>query len=120
MNLYLDPTTKDLAVDSNFNLRLTDNIGEELSQKIENVLKTFRGEWYLDPDLGIPYFDRVFIKQADLGDVNSIFFIAVSNIDEVDEVLDFTTSLDGATRIYTVNFKVRSIDSEIISGEVVI
>jgi len=120
-NLFLDSLNYDLTLTTDFNLRFTSNLTEFVSQKIENVLSTFQGEWFLDVDLGIPYFDRILIKKADLDDVNNIFLIAITSISEVQEVIEFNTTFDGATRKYTVTFKVRAEDVDApIEGEVTI
>lgn len=116
VNLFLAPETYDLSLTSAKNLRLTADMGEFLSQKIETVLKTFSGEWFLNPDLGIPYFDKILIKQADLDDINSIFKSAVQNIEEVDEVLSFETDFNAGTRTYEVTFKVRAVSGETSQG----
>ena len=54
-NLYIDPDTNDIAL-SAYNLRVTKNTTEFLSQKIENVLKTIAGEVFANEFLGLPYF----------------------------------------------------------------
>ncbi len=121
-NLYLDASTYDLVVGTDFNLRFTENLTEYVSQKIENVLSTFKNEWFLDRDIGIPYYDRVLIKNADLNDINNIFLIAITGIAEVQEVIEFSTDYDGSERKYTVSFKVLAVDpaagEEIVEGEV--
>ena len=53
-NLYLDAVEKDLTLTTGKNLRLTVDASEFISQKIENVLLFFQGEWFLDVDQGIP------------------------------------------------------------------
>ena len=118
-NLYLDPATYDLINDA-YNLRLTETYVEYVSQKIENVLKTYKNEWFLDPDLGIPYFDRILIKQADVDDVNGIFLIAITEIDEIVEVISLNTNFDSQLRLYTVAFEAKMAEEEIIQGEVIV
>lgn len=113
-NLYLDPTTHDLVVDETYNLRLTADVSELLVQKLVNVLKTFYGEWFLDYTIGIPYFDRVLIKKADLNDVNSIFLAAITAVPEVKKVIYFTTDFDLTLRTYKISFKVQSQDDSFV------
>lgn len=108
-NLYLDAVNYDLTL-SNFQLRLTDNLTEYMSQKIENVLSTFAGEWFLDFSIGLPYFDRILIKTADLNDVRNIFLIAITGIPEVEEIISFDTDFIVGTRKYTIDFKVKVKD----------
>jgi hypothetical protein len=90
---------------------MTINIVEYVAQKIENTLKTFKNEWFLNPDIGIPFYDRVLIKQADLNDVNSIFQKAVLDIPEVSELLKF-----GPERTYTAELEAQ-IGEEFVTEE---
>lgn len=108
-NLYLDTATYDLTL-TNFQLRLTTTLTEYMAQKIENVLSTFAGEWFLDEDIGLPYFDRILVKGPNLGDVRNIFLVAITDIPEVEEVIEFDTTFTASTRSYTVSFKVKVKD----------
>ena len=81
-SLYIDPVTKDITTE-NFNLRFTKTLTEYTSQKIESKLKTFLGEWFLDRDLGLPYFQRIFKKKADLDYIDSIFRAEINSLPEV-------------------------------------
>jgi hypothetical protein len=114
-NLYLNPNSYDLEI-QNFNLRMTLNIVEYVAQKIENTLKTFKDEWFLNPDIGIPFYDRILIKQADLNDVNSIFQKAVLDIPEVSELLKFSVETDGEERTYTAELEAQ-IGEEFVTEE---
>jgi hypothetical protein len=119
-NLYLNTLEYDLTVED-FNLKLTSTLTEYVGQKIENTLSTFNGEWFLNFELGIPYYSRILIKNADLSDVNNILLTAIAGINEVQEILEFDTTFDGTERKYTVEFKVVAsdgIEEETIEGTV--
>jgi len=116
-NLYLNPTTYDLDLTSTKNLRLTEDTGEYFSQKIENVLSMFQDEWYLDPSLGIPYYQDILKKQSDMSQVSNIFFNAISEINGVEEILTFEFEYDNTTREYSLAFTVRVDSGEIVTGE---
>ncbi len=115
--LYVDPATRDLAIDERYNLRLTADTGEYLSQKIEARLRWYRGEWFLARSGGVPYFQSI-LGKADLNEVNALLLSAVSGIEGVAEVVTFRTTYDGALREYTVTFTVRAEGGEIVEGEV--
>lgn len=114
-NLYLDPSTNDISLNG-YQLRITTDVSEYVSQKLINVLRTFSGEWFLNNEIGIPYFDRVLIKKADLNDVNSIFIAAINSIPEIKKILSFETLFDTTTRTYSVDFSVQITNGEIISN----
>ena len=117
-NLSLDTTTYDLAVGLDYNLTFTTTDSEFAAQKIGNKLRTFLGEWFLDRDLGIPFYDRILIKQADLNDVNNLFLMAIKSVEEVEEVISFETDFNGSTREYTINFTVKITTGETVEGSV--
>lgn len=117
-NLFLDPTTNDLVIGPDFNLRFTVDNSELVSQKITNRLQTFRGEWYLNRDLGIPYYSDVFRKNPNLPQIRSILLAAVKGVNGVEEIIRFDTELDSGTRQLNVDFTVRITTGEIITGEV--
>ena len=117
--LYIDPATRDLAIDADYNLRLTADAGEYVSQKIEARLRWYRGEWFLARSGGVPYFQSI-LGKADLNEVNALLLAAVVNTDGVAEVLDFQVAYDGTEREYSVTFTVRAADGDIVNGEVAI
>jgi hypothetical protein len=92
-----------------------------VSQKIENALSLFEGEWFLNQEAGIPYYDRILIKGADINDVNSIFIAAISAISEVEDILEFETEYDSVLRKYNVTFKVTASETgEEVEGTVTV
>ena len=116
-NLYLSTDTYDLVL-SNYNLRVTRNMTEFLAQKIENVLKTFAGEFFANEFLGIPYFTEVFGKPQDIDIVASLFRNAITDIPEVAELVAFSTDFDLRTREFQIDYTVRAIDDTIVENTV--
>ena len=113
--LYLDPVTHDLVITSAYNIRLTETIGEYVSQKIESTLRWYRSEWFLDRAGGVPYFDTV-LGKADLNEVNALFLSIVAGVSGVAEALSFGTNYDGQSRTYTVTWTVRADEGAIVEG----
>lgn len=117
-NLYIDPVTYDLALTATKNLRLTSDEFEYFTQKIEAVLSVFQGEWFLDRSKGIPYYQSILKKIADLDDISNIFYIALSDIPGVVEILKFEFDYDNNIREYSLEFEVRVDSGEIITGSI--
>lgn len=124
-NFFLDEITKDMEIQSNNNLRLTENNTEFVSQKLENVLMFFLGEWWLNPSLGIPYLSRdeserndntknIFVKNPDFNFINNIFISAILGVEGVLEIEKFEPELDTATRIFSLFFTVKETTGEIV------
>ena len=51
-----------------------------IRQQVQLRLGFFRGEWFLDDDRGIPWFDRILIKNPDLVDAQDIFRTAILSV----------------------------------------
>jgi len=115
-NLYLDETTKDLTLTADKNLRLTSTLTEFVSQKIENLLSYFYGEWFLNFEGGIPYFEKIFTKNPDLNLINTILLRQIKLIDEIIEIIKFETVYDSALRTFSVEFNVKANDGKTVEG----
>jgi hypothetical protein len=113
-NLYQDEITKDLILDSNKNLKLTSTLQEYVSQKIENKLRFLKGEWFLNVDLGVPYFETIFKKNPDINLINTIFIREIRSIEEVIEIIKFETDYDSSLRSFSIDLEVKIYDDSVI------
>jgi hypothetical protein len=82
---------------------------EEKAQKIRNRLQLFRGEWFLDVRVGVPYFASVFIKAPDLELVKRIFRRAIMSVEGVADVLDVVVKLNPDR---SLDYAFRAVDDE--------
>ncbi len=94
-DLKLDPTG-DLLI-SGFDLVLVDG-RDQVGQRLKTRLKTFLGEWFLDIDRGVPYFEDVLVKNPDMARVNAVLTQQILLDSEITSVTSFATSFDGTTR----------------------
>lgn len=116
-NLYLDPSSNDLAVDpTTSNLRITSTWAEETSQRIQCALGVYRGEWWLDPSLGLPYFQDILTKAADTGRIRGLLLTAIRAVMGVSEVLEINLNFEASTRVLSVTFTVLLTTGEVING----
>lgn len=115
-NFFLDDETHDLSLESNGHLRMTKNVGEDLSTRIECRLRTFKGEWYLDRDLGVPYYGEILKKNPNIDKVRSLLLTELVKVKGIAEVLRFTVSFDHASRVFQVFFSVKASDGTIVEG----
>lgn len=69
--LKLD-STGDLAIENNSVVILSD-LAEETAQRLKTKFRFFRGEWPLDLRVGLPLFEVVFVKPANLNAIRSMF-----------------------------------------------
>jgi hypothetical protein len=107
MDLKLDSVTGDIQITAG-EPALTSGI-DAIRQHLQMRLSTFRGEWFLDPTVGVPYFDDVFKKNPDLTILNAVFTKAIL---DTPGVLSLTTlSFDLKTdRTLDVTFDAMTTD----------
>ena len=104
----------DIALDSSGDLDFT---GAELSllvdaeaiaQEIRIGLKMFKGEWFMDTRVGMPYMTDIFVKAPKLNVLQSIFVRAIESVPGVRSVDRCTVTLDTPTRTLLVSFTATS------------
>jgi len=64
----------------------------------------FKGEWFLDTRVGVPYYDSILIKNPDLVVIRSIFRNAILSTPGIANLDALTTAFDAASRKLTVEF----------------
>jgi len=67
-------------------------------------LRMFKGEWFLDTRVGVPYYDSILIKNPDLVVIRSIFRNAILSTPGIANLDALTTAFDAASRKLTVEF----------------
>jgi len=98
-----NPIVDDLFLDDNGQLAWT--IGAEaIAQHIRIRLRFFKGEWFLDPDEGIPYFQEVFKKQTGRDRVEKILRKAITDTPGVAKLLKFSATYEASNRSLHVIF----------------
>lgn len=110
----------DIALDANQDIAVVDYdiaiiSGEaQLAQYLRSRVRTVRGEWYLDVDVGLPYFEDIMLKApTNRGHVESLFKQVILLTEEVDSLKSFKMDYIGATRELTVDFQVTSIYADV-------
>lgn len=93
-------------------LVLTTTESESLAQRLTIKLLTFEGEWYLDSEEGIPYFQSIFGKNRSKESVDAIFKKAITEEPEVEALLSYQSDIDDLARVFSVSFTVRSSNSQ--------
>lgn len=114
IDLYLDPTTHDLAIVNN-NLTMIDG-AERVRQQIEIKLRLWAGEWFLDNDFGTPYLSTILGKQISLAGAVAAIKASVLSVDGVDSFSRFDFTFNRSTRQLDVSFDANSIYGLITYG----
>jgi len=99
--------------------RFTETRLEYMAQKIRHTISVFRGEWFLDRTIGIPYIPGGDIeKDMHRRMIETALQVRIGEIEGVEKFLAFSSSLDKATRILTVAFTVQIDSGETYSDSV--
>lgn len=78
---------------------------DAIAQAIENRLRTFRGEWFLDGSIGVPYLEQVLgRKQPNLAAVEQTLRSEILAVSGVTAITSFALTLDRATRALSGRF----------------
>jgi hypothetical protein len=106
-----DPTTWDLKV-TNGDLVLVSN-ADAIQQHLIQRLKLFRGEWFLDLDAGVPYFQDILVKNPNPALVDGVLKDAILGSPGVLELTSFSMIYDTTARTLTVTFTVETINGPV-------
>lgn len=111
MDLKLDSLDHDLMFVDN-DLVVTQTESESLAQRLIVKLKTFRGEWFLDETVGIPYFQSIFGKNRSKESIDAIFKRAILDEPEVEALIFYRSAVDTQYRVFSVQFEVQSSNED--------
>ena len=118
MDLALSNDTGDLDLSDGdlYILSGVDAVAQFLSQR----LRFFLAEWFLDESKGIPYYDKIFVKNPNPVVVDSILKTEVIQSPGVQELVSFNLDLDFITRRLALDLEAISESGEpIIFSDVV-
>lgn len=113
MDLLLNPDTNDLIF-VNGGCPVTVAQQDIVAQRLKITLQTFLGEWFLDTDLGIPYFQQILTKVRNKSTVDAIFQKAILSDPGVLEMVSYESTLTAANRGFNLDFAVRVLDGSIV------
>lgn len=107
MDILLDSETHDVVF-VNGGAPVTSTEQDNVAQRLKITLQTFLGEWFLDTNVGVPYFESIFGKVVNKGSVDLILQNKILADAGVIEMVSFSSSVDTATRVYSMTFSVRT------------
>ena len=118
VSFYLDPATDDIVIENGTVKMVTGS--EEVVQAVWLRLRTWRTEWYLNIDDGIPYYlywEKGFPPERVHYDV----LMELYKDPRVESVLDIRIEdFDTKQRQLTVKFVAKTVSGAILRGEKVI
>lgn len=89
-----NPTVGDLMLGDGGDEVVLEDIQPEVAQRLFVALQFFKGEWFLDENEGLPYFERILRKDPGDRVIRSIFGQVIEKCEGVERMTSFS---------YTVN-----------------
>lgn len=106
-DLKLDPVTHELVVDT-FDLVFLDGI-DRVQQQIRIRLQFFKGEWFLDLDFGVPWFQDILgVKPPPITRAESAIREAILGVPDVASIERFSIDYLGSGRELQVSFRAKT------------
>lgn len=106
-DLKLDPLTNDLVIGSDLEwIRGIDAV----VQSCRIALRMFQGEWFLNLDAGIPYWDQILGQKPaiSIAIARDEFRRELLTVNGVLEVIRMDVTFDGSTRTLSVSWQART------------
>lgn len=95
--LDLDPKTNDLRLTRNNQLSVVEN-GEAVALHIKHRLMTFKGEWFLDTEAGVPWLGDVLGRAYDPALAEAVVKAEILDTHGVVEITSFSVAFAGDLR----------------------
>ena len=93
---------------------------DEVVQHIKTRLQLFLGEWFLNQEEGVPWFQEILVKPAKLNEIEVIIKNEILTTSGVNELLEFDMSFNNTDRSFRIEFKCNTDFGESDSIEVVL
>lgn len=90
--------------------------GAEVVQHVRSRLQFYLGECAWDTAAGVPYFQRIFVKPANLAEAEAILKAEIIKTPGVKTLLDFGLKFDTATRFLTVTWEAETTYGSVVGA----
>ena len=92
---------------------------EEVVQNVKCRLMHYLSEWFMDESLGVPYFEKIFTKPANIALTESILKKTIIQTTGVNRLKSFYMSFDSPSRSLSITFTVLTdYSSDVIDGTI--
>lgn len=118
MDFYLDSLTHDIVV-SGFDIKTTPDTTAALIQRLKIKLMFFKGEWFLNQNFGVPYFQEIFVSSNAKDDAATAFKLAITQMQGVEKLIKFNSTYNNTTREFLIDFSVQ-FNGEVITTSLLI
>ena len=89
----------------------TSDAADVVAQRLRVRLSTYRGEWFLNTEYGVSYYQRILAKKTTKVAVDRIFQQQILSERGVRELVSFSSTFEN--RQYNMSFKVRVMNGSV-------
>lgn len=101
----------------NGDLVLTTTELDNITQHLRQRLRVFKGEWYLDRTLGLPYFKTILVKNPNSLLVATVYKEAILGTPGITRLNKYNQAFNREKRTLTITFEATISTGEIIHFE---
>ena len=83
---------------------------DEIRQIVSNRLQAFEGDWFLNLDLGVPYFQEILKKVTSVSQIETIFLQEIGSMPGILDIEEFNLDFIAETRELNVTFRAVTTD----------
>lgn len=112
---YTNPTVGDLRLGEDLQEVVLAELLDEARQRLQVSLNFFKGEWGLNLDAGMPWFQSILVKSPSLTIIRAILTAAIVKVDGVASVESMSLDFDKRARRLSVEFTARTEDGATFS-----
>jgi hypothetical protein len=116
MNISVSDLTGDIEIVGG-QLVLVDG-PEEYRQHLQQRLRTYFGEWFMDLSIGIPYHDGIMVKRPNDVVINNLIKREILTSPGVTVLEEYSSDYIPATRKLNVDFRAKILNESINFSEV--
>jgi phage baseplate assembly protein W len=113
MDIKLDILAGDIAFTNSLADIVIDKT-DEVQQRLYIRLRTFLGEWFINPEYGVPYFQQILGKGRKKATIDNIMQSQILADEGVLELVEFNSTIS-KDRIYSIDFKVKLTGSAVVT-----
>ena len=106
----LQNEVRDLVVTENGDLEVIGSEVENNLQRLNIRLRTYRGEWFLDTNEGIPWIQELLNTRNNKAAVDTAIRQAIINTQGIVSILSYESEQDTGSHLYRVSVVVSSSD----------
>lgn len=111
-----NPVIGDIYLGPDSNDRLTNSLSEEVAQLLYTRFRMFKGEWFLDATIGVPYYQSILGQKVPVGIVSQILRRVITTCPGVASLNTFTL-VQQANRGASVTFACTLIDGTTLTSD---